>query len=259
MRSSDPATRDWFIDGRQGTLFARSWGWAADSGPAPIVLFHDSLGCVDLWRGFPAQLALATDSPVLAYDRLGFGRSSPYPGALRSGFIADEAEAALPLLRAAMGFAHFVACGHSVGGGMAVECAARYPEDCRAVITMGAQSFVEERTLDGIRQAKQAFFANDGLPKLARYHGEKARWVFDTWTETWLDPRFAGWTLDAALDRVRCPVLAIHGALDEYGSEEQARRIAATRGRAEVLPGVGHIPHREAEALVVDLIRRFLE
>lgn len=248
------------IHAQTGAFFARLW-WenaALDDAPPPFLLFHDSLGCTDLWRGFPQALAAASGRPVIAYDRPGFGRSDPFPGPLPADFIAAEAEGVVPLLRRQFGFTRFIACGHSVGGGMAVETAARHPDACLVLVTMGAQAFVEDRTLAGIRTAKVGFSEAEGLARLERYHHDKARWVVDAWTETWLSPAFAGWTLDAALARVACPVLAIHGEADEFGSAEHPRRIAAGRGRAEILAGIGHNPHREAEEQVLRLIGEFV-
>jgi pimeloyl-ACP methyl ester carboxylesterase len=239
-------------------LFVRSWTPANGRGRAPIVLFHDSLGCVQLWRRFPETLAIATGRPVIAYDRLGFGRSDPHPGRLALDFVSAEARAAIPLLQDGLRFDAFVACGHSVGGGMAVEAAARFPAHCEALITMSAQAFVDDRILHGIREAKAKFASEGTISKLSTYHGAKAGWVFDSWTETWLDPRFRNWSLDDALGRIACPVLAIHGDLDEYGSEDHPRRIAGTGGRAELLSGIGHVPHREAEESVAGSIARFL-
>ena len=245
-------------DRRVAGLFVRSWEPAADQGRAPILLLHDSLGCVDLWRGFPETLARATGRAVFAYDRLGFGQSDPHPGTLGLGFVVDEAARAIPRLQEAIGFTRFIACGHSVGGGMGVEAAARYPADCIALVTIGAQAFVEDLTLQGIRRGKRVFATDEGLAKLVPYHGAKARWVVDAWTETWLSAGFADWTLDAALTLVRCPVLAIHGELDEYGSDAHPRRIAGRHGRLELLAGIGHVPQREAEERVVELVRGFL-
>jgi pimeloyl-ACP methyl ester carboxylesterase len=243
-----------------GRLWTRSWTPAgAAPGLAPILLFHDSLGCVELWRGFPAALAAATGRSVVAYDRLGFGRSDPHPGRLELDFVADEALTAVPRLGEVLGFDRFVACGHSVGGGMATETAARLPERCEALVTIGAQAFVETLTLDSIRAARPFFAEPANLARLAKYHGEKAAWVVEAWIGTWLRPEFARWSLDSALAAVRCPILAIHGERDEYGSPAQPRRIAGRKGIEKVLPGIGHVPHREDEALVVDLIRRFLQ
>lgn len=44
----------------QGGLFARAWrspNASTGSDKAPLVLFHDSLGCAELWRDFPAILS----------------------------------------------------------------------------------------------------------------------------------------------------------------------------------------------------------
>jgi pimeloyl-ACP methyl ester carboxylesterase len=244
----------------EGRLFARSWTPQERDFVrlAPILLFHDSLGCVELWRSFPKALAAATERRVIAYDRLGFGRSAPYPGRLGSDFIRREAQDVVPRLCEQLDVQDFVACGHSVGGGMAVETAAHFPTRCRALVTIAAQAFVEGRTLEGLRIAQGEFQNPTNLARLSKYHGDKAQWTVDAWIKTWLSPIFEHWTLNEALGSVRCPVLAVHGDRDEYGSTEHPRRIAAGRGTAHILPDTGHVPHRERETLLVDVIRQFL-
>lgn len=244
------------IETGQGLLFARIWAgadWAAE----PILLFHDSLGSVELWRGFPEALAAASGRRVIAYDRLGFGRSDPFPGLLPLDFVRDEAERTIPLLREQLDVSAFIACGHSVGGGMAVETAARFQQDCVGLITMGAQARVDDRIREGIKAARAAFAKPENLARLARYHRDPA-WVVAAWVETWLDPAFGGFSLDQALAQIRCPVLAIHGQDDEYGSIAHAERIAAGRGEALILPGIGHVPHREDPERLVELLDGFL-
>ncbi|PVE23559.1 alpha/beta hydrolase [Microvirga sp. KLBC 81] len=244
----------------EGRLFAKTWTQEGDAPDriAPILLFHDSLGCIDLWRSFPKHLAATTRRRVIAYDRLGFGRSDPYPGKLGSDFIRREAQHIVPQLCAQIGIAEFIACGHSVGGGMAVETAAYFQARCRALVTIAAQAFVEDRTLDGIRIAQGSFQDPANLARLAKYHGDKAAWAVSAWIETWLSPEFAHWTLDAALAAVHCPVLAVHGEQDEYGTSEHPKRIAAGRGTAHILPNTGHVPHREREEFLIDTIQQFL-
>ncbi len=244
----------------EGRLFAKTWtpDDPVAARPAPILLFHDSLGCVELWRSFPRNLAAATGRRVIAYDRLGFGRSDPYPGRLGTDFVRDEAHDVVPRLCEELGIAEFVACGHSVGGGMAIETAAHFPARCQALVTVAAQTFIEEKTLAGIRAAQREFQDPANMARVARYHGSKAQWVVDAWIETWLSPAFAPWSLEQPLAAIRCPVLAVHGERDEYGSTEHPRRIAAGRGTAHILPETGHVPHREQETLLIDVIRRFL-
>lgn len=164
----------------------------------------------------------------------------------------------VPRLCEQLGVTAFVACGHSVGGGMAIETAAHFPTQCRALVTIAAQAFVEDRTLEGIRTAQRDFQDPATLARPAKYHGDKARWAVDAWIETWLSPGFAHWNLNDALAAVRCPVLALHGEQDEYGSTEHPKRIAAGRGTAHILAETGHVPHREQEKLLVEAIHQFL-
>lgn len=222
----------------QGRLYAeRRLPPAGSLARAPIVLFHDSLGCVALWRDFPERLARASGREVVAYDRLGFGRSDAHPGRLRMDFIHDEARVGFHCLREQLDIGDFVAFGHSVGGGMAVACAAAHADGCRALITESAQTFVEDRTLAGIRAAKESFVQPGQLERLQRYHGDKAAWALSAWIDTWLAPDFADWTLDDELRHVRCPVLAPFRIVSS-GVQPQAKASAPRYHDS----GCGHIP-----------------
>lgn len=256
------STQEHWIETPRGRLFARRWSPVQSRAGAPLILLHDSLGSVELWRDFPQRLAIATGQEVIAYDRLGFGRSDAFSGDWSSAFIEDEAQQFLPALREQLAVDDFIAFGHSVGGAMAAVCAARYPQACRALITIAAQAFVEERTRVGIRAARDAFADPAQFERLQRYHGDKARWVLNAWTETWLADAFAGWTLEPLVSAVGCPLLVIHGAEDEYGSPAHPRRIAElAAGRCEtlILDGLHHVPQREAPDTVLAAVARFLQ
>lgn len=250
--------QDHWITTAQGRLYARSW--PGHSALPPLLLLHDSLGCVELWRDFPAALAAASGRTVIAYDRLGFGRSDARTDRLPPTFVSDESASAIPALQAQLGFGHFVAFGHSVGGGMAIACATALPQQVVALVTESAQIFVEDRTRHGIEAAKIQFAAAEQLQRLAKYHGDKARWVLSAWTDTWLSQDFASWNLDAELAQLRCPLLALHGDQDEYGSLLHPQRIArfAPQAMVQVLAGCGHVPHREQAGDVLRRICAFL-
>jgi pimeloyl-ACP methyl ester carboxylesterase len=129
------------------------------------------------------------------------------------------------------------------------------------VVSESAQSFLEPHTLDGIRAAKVQFANPATFDKLTRFHGAKAQWVLDAWTDTWMSPAFANWTLDPYLSRVRCPTMVIHGDADEFGSVEFPRRIArGVQGRSqlEIINGCGHVPHREQPDRILSLVTEFL-
>jgi len=219
------------------------------------------LGCVDLWRSFPAALCASTGRRVIAYDRLGFGKSDPRNDKLGMDFIADEAKTYFPAIRQQAGFDRFIAFSHSVGGGMAVHCAAELAEACEALITESAQAFPEDRTLQSISLAREQFKAEGQVERLEKYQGKNARWVLDAWTETWLHPDFAAWSLEPILPRVTCPLLAIHGSHDEYGSSrhpEMIARLSRGRSRLEIIPDTFHVPHREREGAILDLVKDFI-
>lgn len=257
-------TREFHVGTDDGRLYARQWqpsSRGADGTAAPLVLFHDSLGCVALWRDFPERLAQATGRRVVTYDRLGFGRSDPHPGMLDRRFVHAEARDGFRVLREHLGIADFIAFGHSVGGGMAIACAAADAAHCKALVTESAQAFVEDRTLQGIRDAQQQFAQPGQMERLRKYHGDKADWVLHAWIDTWLAADFADWNLDDALRRVTCPVLALHGEHDEFGSARHPERIAAlAAGPAtmRLLPGCGHVPHREQAEVVLGLVGDWL-
>ncbi|MBV8037247.1 alpha/beta fold hydrolase [Roseateles sp.] len=252
---------DHWIHHPRGRLFARAWTPAAGTGAAPILLLHDSLGCVALWRDFPAALAAATGRRVVAHDRLGFGRSDARAGVLPLDFIAEEARSFVPAVLEQLGIDRFVAFGHSVGGGMAVHCAAALDARCEALITESAQAFVEDRTVRGLLAARELFKAPEQMERLARHHGDQAAWVLEAWLGTWLSPGFASWSLMDVLPEVRCPTLAIHGADDEYGSPRHPELIARLAGggaRVELLAATGHVPHRERPAQVLAAVSGWL-
>lgn len=253
--------QDIWIDSPCGRMFSRTWMCIDSSTKPPIILFHDSLGCVELWRDFPDKLCMITGRTVIAYDRFGFGRSDVHPGDWSARFIRDEAEHYFPLVKDSLRIDTFTAFGHSVGGGIAAHCAAHFPEQCQFLITESAQAFVEGKTLQGIRAAQTAFEAPGQLERLKKYHGEKAAWVLQAWTRTWQSEAMRDWSLESAVHAISCPTLAIHGELDDYGSECHAQRIGALAGdlaQLLLIENCGHVPHREREELVLKTVAQFL-
>ena len=252
---------DHCIESERGRLFARRWMPQLPASRVPIILLHDSLGSVELWRDFPAALSARSARPVIAYDRLGFGRSDAYPGKLALDFIATEVDTSFAAVCEQFDIDRLILFGHSVGGGMAVHCAAKRPDACAALITESAQAFVEDRTIRGIEEASALFADPVQRARLAKYHGDKAQWVLDAWIGSWLNPAFASWSLDSTLPQLSCPLLVIHGIDDEYGSPRHPERIVALAGapaQLALMPDTRHVPHREREAEVIERVAAFV-
>jgi len=261
LMKNDIAIDEDLITTPEGKIFFRRWSPRFSTQP-PIVLLHDSLGCVDLWHDFPRLLALNTHHPVIAYDRLGFGRSSirhKLPGV---NFISEEAENFFPKLREALDLTSFILFGHSVGGAMALMIAASHTSACNGVITEAAQAFVEKRTLAGIQQAKLGFQRPEQFDRLIKWHGDKAQWVLEAWTDIWLSDAFSTWSIAPFLGKVLCPVMAIHGDLDEFGSTAFPECISkGVHGLTQmiILENCGHVPHREQQQQIIQLVHSFIK
>ncbi|WP_374584119.1 alpha/beta fold hydrolase [Pseudoduganella sp.] len=230
-------------------------------GRKPLLVFlHEGLGCTAMWKGFPERLCAQTGCAGLVYDRIGYGLSSP-SGAPRSiHYLHQSALHELPALlqRVAPGREHIV-IGHSDGGSIALIYAAGRPAGLRAVVTAAAHVFVEEITLEGVREAVQAHAAGK-LRGLARYHGDKAAQVFSAWADTWLAPPFRYWNIEYLLPSIACPLLAVQGADDQYGSGAQLGAIerAVPGARQLLLPGCGHSPHLEQPESTLQAMAAFI-
>lgn len=254
--------KDVMIHGTSGQIFSRIWSPSDNTLLPPIILLHDSLGSVELWRDFPERLCEATQRTVIAYDRPGFGKSHSLDSPISTQFIPNEALETFADIRKQLKIQKFVVLGHSVGGGMALHCAAQYPEDCDEVITLAAQSFVEDKTLNGIRAAQKLFSDPTQIERLKKYHGDKTQWVLDSWMQTWLSDDFASWSLTNILPNVKARSLVIHGINDEYGSAEHPQRIADLSGNHSTLmlmENTTHFPHREQSTAVLIAIEQFLD
>ena len=228
----------------------------AGADPA-LVLLHEGLGSVRLWRSFPAALAEATGARVVAFSRFAHGDSDPPPRPRTPSFMHEEALETLPSLLAAMDTDEPVLVGHSDGASIALIHASAHP--VRAVVAMAPHVFVEEMCLVEIREAKRAY-ESDGLrERMARHHRD-ADAAFYGWNDVWLHPEFPAWDIRDVLSGVTCPVLLMQGLDDQYGTMAQLDAVeAGVAGRVErVHPACRHSPHLEAPEETLAAITAFV-
>jgi pimeloyl-ACP methyl ester carboxylesterase len=219
----------------------------------PIVLLHEGLGSVGLWRDFPQVLQAATGRRVVAFSRFGHGRSEPPPSPRTPAFFHEEALQVLPAVLAQLEIGEPLLVGHSDGASIALIHAGHHP--VAGVALLAPHVVVEDVTVAAIREARVAFDGGELRERMARHHDDPAA-AFNGWCDVWLDPAFRDWSLETDAARVSCPALLIQGEDDPYGTLEQLDRIEANvRGPVErlVVPG-GHSPHLEARDDVVDAV-----
>jgi pimeloyl-ACP methyl ester carboxylesterase len=233
-----------------------------DGDPArpPIVMLHEGLGSISLWRDFPARVRERTGCTTIAYSRYGYGRSDVLREKREPEYMHNEGEVVLAALLRELEIERPILFGHSDGASIALICAGAHPELARALILEAPHVFVEEISVRSIAEAKTAFETTDLPAKLARHHADAAA-TFYGWNEIWLDPRFRAWNVESYAARVRVPVLLIQGDADEYGTTAQLDAIAARVPHTETLlvPGAGHSPHRDAPELVLDRVASFVD
>ncbi|NGM87171.1 alpha/beta hydrolase [Parapusillimonas sp. SGNA-6] len=228
-----------------------------------LVFLHEGLGSVSLWKEWPAQVCARTGTRGLVFSRYGYGKSTPRPHDEKwpVTFMHAQARDALPALFKAL---HLdaerpILFGHSDGGSIALLYAAMFPDRVRAIAVAAPHIFVEDITIANIEAAREAYLNTDLPRKLGRHHDDPDS-AFWGWNDIWLNPEFRAWNIEPYLGDIRCPILAIQGEDDEYGTLEQIRGIQrhAPQTKLCILPDCGHSPHKDQPAQVIDAVADFL-
>ncbi|MEA2385295.1 MAG: hypothetical protein QOH72_5266 [Solirubrobacteraceae bacterium] len=229
-----------------------------DPARRPLVLLHEGLGSVGLWRGFPAALNAATGRRVLSFSRFGHGRSAAPPHPRTQAFFHEEALEVLPALLPQLDAGNPILVGHSDGGSIALIHAAYHPVTGLALIA--PHVFVEDVTVEEIARARELYESGGLRERMARHHDDPDA-AFYGWCDVWLHPEFREWTIASDAAGLTAPLLLMQGADDPYGTLEQLDRIrAGVRGPVEriVLEGTGHSPHIEQPDVVVAAVTEFV-
>lgn len=225
-----------------------------------LVFLHEGLGSLRLWRDFPARVARASGLPALVYSRYGYGQSDVLAEPRRSvRFMHEEALNALPELLQTLRIARPILIGHSDGASIAlIHAGAGYP--VAGLAAMAPHVFVEDICIRSIEAAKKQFETTDLAERLGKYHRDPRK-TFYLWNDVWLDPEFRGWNIEEYLPRIQCPVIAIQGRQDEYGTMAQLDSIAGrVSGACELvkLEHCGHSPFRDQPEATLSALTRWI-
>lgn len=243
-------TMDWKDGGSTGLRIEGRHLEAMTYGPPPskattIVLLHEGLGSIALWRDFPGKLAEATGLGVFAYSRGGYGNSDPVELPRPLDYMERHAREVLPHVLDAIAPSRAILLGHSDGASIAALYLGNFQDQrVRGLILMAPHFFTEESGLQAIAEAKIAYEQGDLRARLAKYHADVDN-AFRGWNDAWLHPGFKAWNIEDAIDYIRVPVLAIQGEDDQYGT---LRQIKALEERlyspldVSILQGCRHSP-----------------
>jgi pimeloyl-ACP methyl ester carboxylesterase len=220
----------------------------ANLAEAPLLVFlHEGLGSLAMWRDFPQQLCNALGVRGLVYSRPGYGQSTPRDADEHwaPDFMHRQANEVLPALLQALNVTQAPwLLGHSDGGSIALLYASRHRT--AGVMVMAPHIRVEEVSVQSIAKAKAAYENTDLRERLSRYHADVDS-AFWGWNRIWLAPEFRNWSIETELSTLTCPVLAIQGIQDEYGTLAQIRDIQRHVAHTQLLElaDCGHAPHRD--------------
>lgn len=233
---------------------------------APLVFLHEGLGSVAMWRDWPAALCQATGRAGWVYSRRGYGQSDPVPdvratGRLQPDYLHQEAWAVLPALLSQLAIENPILIGHSDGASIALLHASR--SSCTACIAMAPHVMVEPISLQAIAAVRDTWQASANGGKLreglARYHADPDG-AFWQWNDVWLSDEFASFDIRQDCARITCPLLALQGTDDAYGTMAQIDNIAQRVPHAATvkLAACGHSPHKDQAAVVTAVLAGFV-
>jgi pimeloyl-ACP methyl ester carboxylesterase len=240
---------------------------APERAAAPLVVFlHEGLGSLAMWKDFPQRLCDAARCRGLVYSRPGYGRSTPRSPqeSWSLDFMHRQAHEVLPALLQALHIDTRTEppwlFGHSDGGSIALLHAARFGDRIAGTVVVAPHIMVEDLSIDSIAKAREAYLSTDLKQRLARYHDDPDS-AFWGWNDIWLHPPFREWSIEDEIAAIRCPLLAVQGVDDEYGTLEQIRGIGRRVPQAELLelPDCGHSPHKDRPDRLVEATTQFIQ
>ena len=249
-------------------LIRVEYQWIAmNKSNAPLIVFlHEGLGSLAMWKDFPQQLCDASGCRGLVYSRPGYGRSTPLlsDGSLEPDFMHRQAHEVLPgLLKALRVDADSQKpwlFGHSDGGTIALLYAAKFTDQIAGAIVLAPHILVEDLSLKSIELARTTYMVTDFRQRLAKYHDAPDS-VFLGWSNIWLSPSFRDWNIETEIESITCPLLAVQGLEDKFGTLAQIKGIAHRVPQTEllVLSDCGHSPHRDQTADLIASACNFIK
>jgi pimeloyl-ACP methyl ester carboxylesterase len=237
-----------------------AWGGPPSERPT-IVLLHEGLGSVGLWKSFPDRLAEQTGCCVFAYSRAGYGRSDPAELPRPLDYMQREAVDVVPEVLDAIGFKRGILLGHSDGASIAaIHAASVVDARIRGIGLIAPHFFTEPEVLASITEAKAQYEKGDLHRRLARHHTNVDN-AFRGWSDAWLNPGFGSWNIEELIGSIRSPIVAIRGREDQYGTIRQIEALinrACVPLKAEVLEDCGHSPHFDQQDRTLAILSDFL-
>ena len=238
-------------------LHLRSWGGEG----TPLMLLHGMAGHTHWWDAVAPHLVDSFKPVALDFRGMGDSDWRPDGNYTTENWVADIEEA-----RHAMGWERMVLCGHSLGGRISLEYAARHPDRLIALVAVDfLPEFYESksRKFEKTRTRKQPVYADKemmvrkfhlqppgnamkekDLHALARQSIRKTDAGF-TWKFDWRAFSYSYGMIWPTLPKIKVPTLIVRGALstvmDHAAYERCLKELSGAKG-VEVPKAHHHVP-----------------
>ena len=227
-----------------------------------LILLHEGLGSVSMWRDIPQLIHEITDLNILVYSRFGYGQSSLIDLPRPLNYMTIEAKNYLPLIIKELNIGKHFLIGHSDGATIAaINCALNLNPNLKGAALIAPHFFVENESISAIKKITDQYKKGDLKLKLSRYH-KNVDVAFYGWSNAWLDPGFKNWNLTDLIPNIKVPIIGIQGLNDPYGTIEQ---LEILKNKLKVpfiqktISNCGHNPFYKYEKITIEYLNNFFK
>ncbi len=226
-----------------------------------VVLLHEGLGSVAMWKDIPELIYNKIGLDVLVYSRAGYGKSSPVKLPRPLNYMNIEAKKYLPKLLSKFNLNKVFLLGHSDGATIAAinSTLKNNTYNILGTILIAPHFFIEEMNISSIKAIRK-IYDKELKKKLLRYHSNPDI-AFYGWNDVWLDSRFKNWDITNYLNKIKIPILAIQGQNDPYGTLSQIEILEKKiKGKFSkiILSECGHNPLIDKPKEAINKIKEFI-
>ncbi len=237
-----------------------SFGDFSDGKPT-LILLHEGLGSVSMWKEIPELIFRHTKLNVMVYSRFGYGESSDCELPRPLNYMTVEAEKYLPIIIKKLKIKNYILIGHSDGGTIAALASSLGNNNLLGTILLAPHFFIEKSNLIAIKKTVNEYENGSLRPRLNKYHNN-VDCAFNGWSNVWLNKKFKDWDITNCIPKIKIPVLGIQGLNDPYGSVEQLniiqKKIKGTF-KKKLINNCGHNPFNDHPKTTLELINNFIK
>ena len=226
-----------------------------------LILLHEGLGSVSMWKDVPEKIYDNTGYNVVTYSRAGYGKSSTVILPRPLDYMSIEAKKYLPEVINQLHLKQYILIGHSDGGTIAaLNSASVQSNDLKGIVLVAPHFFIEKFNIESIKKIRNKYEKEGLREKLSRYHDDVDN-AFYGWCDTWLNPNFHSWDITDEIQNIKKPVCAIQGNTDPYGSVKQIevleKKLYVNVSKL-ILEKCGHNPFFERTEKSIKYIKSFI-